>query len=287
MWVWVVVVLLGLPVLIVWLLYARFRKMCRNVREELGRYVREHHPELEVVGEREGNLVVRHRGGAEQIWEMADLYVAVGRTLRGGVPADRTAIYAGAVEQLLHRKPDRSQPLSMATHGHSIGLHLVTADFFGQNGPPTGAPHTPIPGLDGLLAVYVLDLADGHCVLSEEDRGLLGIDTTEMHRLALEHLRRGFSRQMVSEVLTTGELSAIQFHDSFDAARLLVLPEFLQENEELLALVPHRDMLVLLPAAMRQEPDKLDQAVKALECDDHPRLLDRPVCVTRNGFERV
>lgn len=287
-WFWVIFAIAALPVLVVWLFYSRFRKMCRAVRQEIGQYLREQHPEFEVVGERQGNLVVRHKDGAERVWEMADVYAAVGRLPgMGADPAARRGIYARAVEQFLNPKPDRSQPLSLATHGDSIKLHLVTAEFLKQATHPSGIPHMPVPGLGGLLAVYLLDLADGLCYLSEKDRGLLGIDTAEMHRLALEHLRRDFPRQMVSDVLTGGNPSAIQFQDSLNATRLLLIPECLQQNEELIALIPHRDMLLLLPAAMRQEPGKLEQAVQTLECGNHPRLLDRPVRVTRDGFEVI
>jgi hypothetical protein len=46
-------------------------------------------------------------------------------------------------------------------------------------------------------------------------------------------------------------------------------------------------MLLLLPAAMRQEPGKLKQAVQTLECGNHPPLLARPIRVTRNGFDVI
>jgi len=287
-WLWVIVAIVGLPALVLWLLYSRFRKMCRTVRGEIAQYLREQDPEFEVVGEQQGNLLVRHKDGAEQKWEMADVYAAVGRLPgMGADPAARKEVYARAVDRLLHPKPDRSQPLSMATHGDAIRVRLVTAEFLEQSEAPSRVPHTPVPGLNGLVAVYVLDLADGPAYLIEEDRIALGIDAADLHRLAIDHLRRDFPRQMVSDVVAGGNPSAIQFQDSFDAARLLLIPECLHENDELLALVPHRDMLMLLPAAMRQEPGKLDQALKALACDNHLPLLDRPVRVTRHGFEII
>jgi hypothetical protein len=175
----------------------------------------------------------------------------------------------------------------LATHGERIKLHLVTAEFYKQAAPPSGAPHTAVPGLPDLLAVYVLDLPGGPRYVSENDRGLLGIDVAEMHRLALEHLRRDFPRQIVSDVAAGGNPSAIQFQDTFNAARLLLIPELLDGDQELIALIPHRDMLLVLPPSMRNDPDKLKQAAETLECADHPPLLDRPVRVTRRGFEMI
>ena len=287
-WLWVIVAIVSVPVGLVWFLFSRFQKMCRSVRTEIGQYLCENHPEFKVVGETQGHLLVRHKDGAERLWEMTDVYVAVGVLRQKGIDAAaRQRIYARAVEQLLNPEPDTSQPLSMATHGDSIMLHLVTAECYKQIASPSGIPHTPIPGLDGLLAVYLLDVAGSPPYLSENDRKVLGIDTAEMHRLAIEHLRRGFPRQLVEGALAGGNAAAIQIQDSFNAARLLLLPEFLQQNEELLALIPHRDILVILPAAARHEPATLDDALKAFECDNHPRLLDRPIRVTHQGFEIV
>jgi hypothetical protein len=284
----VILAILALPVVAVWLFYSRFRKMCRTVRSEIGQFLREQHPDLAVVGEQQGNLLVRQPDGAERVWEMVDVYTAVARLPGMGTDATaRRGVYARAVEQLLNPAPDPSQPLSLATHGDRIKLQLVTAEFYKQAAPPSGAPHTAVPGLADLLAVYVLDLPGGPRYLSEDDRGNLGIDVTEMHRLALEHLRRDFPRQMVTDVVMGGNPSAIQFQDSFDAARLLLMPEILEGDEELIALIPHRDMLLVLPASMRNEPDKLKQAAETLKCADHPPLLERPIRVTRSGFEII
>jgi hypothetical protein len=287
-WFWVIVAILALPVLAVWLFYSRFRKMCRTVRSEIGKFLREKHPDFNVIGEQQGNLLVRQPDGAERVWEMVDVYTAVARLPgMGADPTARRGIYSQAVEQLLNPAPDPSQPLSLATHGGWIKPHLVTAQFCKQAVPPSGAPHTAIPGLPDLLAVYVLDVPGGPRYLSENDRGSLGIDVTEMHRLALDHLQRDFPRQMVTDVAAGGNPSAIQFQDTFNAARLLLIPEMLEGDQELIALIPHRDMLVLLPTSMRNEPEKLKQAAETLKCADHPPLLDRPVRVTRSGFEMI
>jgi hypothetical protein len=287
-WLWVIVVIVGVPVIALWLFISRFRKMCRAVRGEIGTYLTQKYPEMEVIGERQGNLVVRKKDGAETVWEMADVYTAVARLPgMGRDPQTRVRVYEEFVKRLMYRGPDRSLPLALATHGEWIKLQLVSREFFQKASPPSGAPCTPIPGLEGLLAVYLLDLPDGLCYLSESDRGLLGVDVPELHRLALEHLRRDFPRQIVADVAAGGNPSAIQFQDAFNAARLLLVPEFLEGDGEVIALIPHRDMLILLPASMRHDPDKLNQSLQTLKCDDHPPLFDRPVCVTRNGFELI
>jgi hypothetical protein len=81
--------------------------------------------------------------------------------------------------------------------------------------------------------------------------------------------------------------SAIQANDLFNAARLLVLPEFLKPGQELVALIPHRDLLLLAPASLLQDENKLREGMRALDCASHPPLLDRPIRVSSEGFEVV
>ena len=78
-WVWVVAALVLALVVAGRTFYGRFRAMCRRVREEVGAFVAERHPEVAVVGEQQGNLVLRMADGSERVWEMADLYAAVAR----------------------------------------------------------------------------------------------------------------------------------------------------------------------------------------------------------------
>lgn len=285
-WLWVVLAVIVIPVALVALVYSRYRRMCRIVRQEIGQLLRENHPDVAVVGERQGNLVVQLPGGAERVWEMESVYAAVGRTWVQSTPESRAQVYAREADQFVNPRPDPSQPVSLAVHGNWLRPQLVTTEAYKQSAP-SGAPYTPVPGVDGLVTVYLLEVSDGLRYVSETDRDRLGIDTAELHRRALEPLRRNLPRQMVSDVLRTGNPSAIQFGDTFNATRLLLLPELLHDGEELLALIPHRDMLVLLPPALRQEPDKLDAACKALACGDHPPLFERPLRVTCHGFETV
>ena len=109
----------------------------------------------------------------------------------------------------------------------------------------------------------------------------------ELHRLALDNLRKDFPQQLVVDALVGERGTVFQAEDFFNAARLLLVPEFLQPNQELIALIPHRDILVLLPGSARQDEGKLRESMRALECGDHPPLLDRPVLVTHSGFEII
>jgi hypothetical protein len=283
-WLWL---LLGIVLLVVFWVrsyYKRFRGTCRLVREELAEFVPREYPGAEVTGERQGNLVLRMPGGAERVWEMADVYASVVRLLgMGRDPEARAGVYRQAAAAFF--APDPAQPPALATHGRWIKPQLVPPSILGQASSQGPIAHTPVPGLD-LETVYVLDLPQAARPLTEQELAGLGMDLAELRRLAFDNLRANFPREMVATA--QGESgSAIQLGDGFDAARLLLVPEFLPEGGELVALIPHRDLLVLLPASILQDPDRLRQGMQQLDCENHPPLLDRPVRVTAAGFEVV
>jgi hypothetical protein len=80
-------------------------------------------------------------------------------------------------------------------------------------------------------------------------------------------------------------MAAIKMMDSFDAARLLIVPEQLREGEELIALIPDRDTLTLV--AVPKDGDWGPLRKLARVPDSEHLLLDRPVRVRRGGFEAV
>jgi hypothetical protein len=217
--------------------------------------------------------------GTERVWEMADVYADVARLPgMGADPAQRAAVYRQAGAALL--APAAGAPLNAETHGAWIKPQLVTPE--GPSGVSAGSGLVRLPLEElGLVTVYVLDLPSGGRYLTEGDLAALGLDEAGVHRLALDNLGKAFPREMVSTALS-GEGSAVQFNDSFDAARLLLIPDLLEEGQEVIALAPHRDMLLLVPA--EQDPEMLREGLKQLGCEGHPALLDQPVQVTNQGF---
>jgi hypothetical protein len=207
---------------------------------------------------------------------MADVYAAVGRLPgMGRDPAARARIY--------QRVLDTSGPLELSAHGQRIKPLLIPRQFLN---PATPGPQTPIPDL-GLVVVYALDLPGNPRFLLEQDRDELGIEVPELHRRALDNLRKDFPRQLVVDAVAGESGAAFQAQDFFNAARLLLVPEFLQPDQKLVALIPHRDILVLLPGRARQDEGKLQESLRTLQCGGHPPLLDRAVLVTHSGFEII
>jgi hypothetical protein len=284
-WLWLLLALATVIALGVRSYYVRFRGACRLVREELAEFVPREYPGNQVTGERLGNLVLRTADGEERVWEMADVYAAIIRLPgMGRDPTARAGIYRQAAAALF--APDPNQPLSLATHDRWIRPQLVPPAVLSQTSTESPVVHTPVPSL-GLETAYVLDLPGAARPLTEKDLADLGLDLEQLHRLALDNLRANFPRELVATPNENDSGSAIQLGDGFDAARLLLIPENLPAGGELVALIPHRDLIVLLPASTLQDREKLRQGMDQLDCANHPPLLDRPVKVTSAGFEVI
>ena len=103
-----------------------------------------------------------------------------------------------------------------------------------------------------------------------------------LHALALENLGRTFGPEPVRKTLSENSITMIKCLDSYDAARLLLLPGYLQPGEALAALVPDRDTLTILPLPGGGNWAPLAELAKSA-ASDH-LLLDRPLRVTCDGF---
>jgi hypothetical protein len=278
MWGWVLLAILGLPILAVRLFYGRFRAMCAGVRRELAELVGKEYPELRVVREQQGNLILSRETGPEIVWELADVYTEVARLPGMGRDSGaRARIYRKSLDALLVPPVDAEHPLTLAAHGNRIKPMLLR-----PGAAADGAELQPLPSL-GLQLAFVADLPAGRLPITTEDREALGLTPIELRTLALRNLGVGFPREVVTSALE-GNATAFQGADGFDAARLLLIPDQLAEGEELTAIVPHRDLLVLLRANSPEELERAREGARAMDEHGHPPLLDEPVRITSAGL---
>lgn len=284
-WLWPVLIAVVLIFLAARSYYLRFRRACRMVREELAEFVPRHYPGCSVVGERQGNLVLRTPWQDELVWDMADLYVEVARLPgMGGTPAAREQMYRAEADSLLVRPWQPGQPVDPVSHGPRLKPQLYSLADVEEEGA-AGALTRPIPGLP-LRVGYVLEAPGTPRPLRQAELRGLQLDEEGIHRLALENLGRDFPEEMVKSPLE-GSGSAIQFGDGFDAARVLLIPSLVPEGRQLVAVIPHRDMLLLLPGDGDLSPDQIREASRELADHDHAPLLESPVRVTREGFSTL
>jgi hypothetical protein len=137
-------------------------------------------------------------------------------------------------------------------------------------------------GLPGLVVAYVLDGDKAVMYLTARHLEELKLDLEALDTRAMANLRRTFPGAVVRHAVEKASFQMIKAGDSFDATRLLLVPEHLEAGESLVALIPDRETLALTPA----EAKDLDGLRKLARTPASPyTLLDQPVRVTRDGFE--
>lgn len=195
--------------------------------------------------------------------------------------AQREAIRA-FVTGALSGLQEAREPLSLAKHGERLMPRLADAGFV-SDAAAQGKPlvHRPM-SIPGLVTLYVLDSEHNVMYLGEERLAELGLDAQGLHAVAMANLGRHPIAEIVRGVVERKQVAMVKLGDSYDAARLLLVPEALTDGEELVAVVPDRETLGLLPVPS----DEAWAPVRKLaRTPASPyRLLDRPLRVTRAGF---
>lgn len=234
---------------------------------------------VEVLDERPGQLLLRGPGGDGPLF-LDRYYQAVANLGSGATDEQRDEVVAHWVATILEVRASEA-PLTQAEDGARVLPRLVTPAFFDELPPDAGVPHTPL-GQTGLVVVYVLDLERSVSFLTARHLGELGLDRAGAHALALGNLA-GRTPPEVLRGLTerTEGVTVLKTGDTYDAARLLLLPRHVPEGEARLVVVPDRDSLVVL-ADDGAEALRAAHELARLRGGERP-LFDRPLRVTREG----
>lgn len=147
-------------------------------------------------------------------------------------------------------------------------------------------PDDPAPayslGNTGLHAVLVQDSAHAVRFLANAELAGIGVPFEALLLEARQRLGSPEFTHAVRDALNSRHLAMIKTGDSYDAARLLLLPEMLLDGEEAVALVPDRDTLAVAPKPMDGDWSGLERLARTPGSDR--LLIDRPVLVSRQGF---
>jgi len=171
-------------------------------------------------------------------------------------------------------------PLRLKTDGKRIRPRLLSPAYLEEF---PWIAHQPA-GKTGLEVAYVLDSKGSVRYLNAANLKELGLDLFTVHKLALANLAPTLPKQEIRQALAKQEVVTIQRMDSFDAARLLLVPAALKPGESLAAMIPDRDSLYLAPVPSDGDWGNLRQLAAA---SDVPPLLNRPLKVTQAGFEKM
>ena len=159
---------------------------------------------------------------------------------------------------------------------------IVTASALaGMNKQPSAdVPSTPL-GLGDLSVVFVLDSKNSVAYLSGSQLAELGLDPAAALKVAKENLGRSFDSALVRSAVEKPNLNVVKALDTYDAARLLLVPELLKPGESLAAMIPDRDTLVLAQAPKDDNWDALTKLARNAAGDP---LFRKPILVTSAGF---
>jgi uncharacterized protein YtpQ (UPF0354 family) len=146
-----------------------------------------------------------------------------------------------------------------------------------------GAPYRSFADT-GLIITYVLDFPGSVIYITNKQLAELGCDEVALYELAITNLEKTFSAQAVTSVLEKQSISMVKSMDSHDAARVLLLPKFVPEGAEIVALIPDRDTLALVPVPADGNWDKIKRLAHITA--GRP-LFNKPLLVNRNGFKII
>ncbi len=259
-------------------LFVRRRQTPDVYRQELRDYLVANVDQLTILEETRTEFIYEIAGQEGTVYlhnimnELSDV--------KWGGSAKRQAVYERVARMLTEGEVD--EPLSLESHGERILPRLKPQVFFEQLPETRKAVRSQLTGT-GLCVGYVIDSETSVRYLIQEDLSELRLSIDQLHEVALANLRDRFPRDVVRQVVDSDELVSFKALDSYDATRALLVPEYLEDGEELALVIPDRDTLVLTGVPDDGDWSGLEEIARMPESSRV--VLDRPLLVTRNGFE--
>lgn len=177
------------------------------------------------------------------------------------------------------------QAASLNAARERILPRLVPAAFV--EGERAGLCRRAVDGI-GLHSVYCIDEDDVVKYIPTESLGPSGMDVEALHALAVANLAKRTEdvRSVIRRVFDKNDMVVLKTLDTYDAARLLLVPSALRPSEAVVAHVPDRDTLTLMPAVADDKRAQIVEMLRKVPAAAPGRaLLDRPMIVRPSGFE--
>jgi hypothetical protein len=279
----------GLIVAVVIILGALARRAWRGtVRLELVDYLHREVPELTITRVHADRLIFTVPGGGEGILHLQRFYSAMAdcpTAQTAEAEAARLSVFATLRQTL--REAAAGLVLDPVRDRARVRPRLLTdAALAAMRRLPEAAALPVWPcGVSGLSVVLVLDREASVAYLTDVHLGELGLAHDEALALAKANLAGTFARDTVRQAVAEGKsISVVKSCDSYDAARLLLVPDYLEAGESIAALIPDRDTLVLI--APPADGDWTSHRTLARNAVGDP-LCTEPLLVTPQGIGRA
>jgi hypothetical protein len=279
----------GLVAAFVVILGAWARRAWRTaVRLELVDHLQREVPDLAIVQVRAARLVFRTPGGGEGTFHLDRFYAALAACptqQTAEAEAARRSVFATTAQAL--REALAGAALDPVRDRDKLRPRLLPDTALASMRHASGAGALPAwpSGVAGLSVVLVLDREASVLYLTAEQLQELGLGHDEALALAKANLARTFGRDAVRHAVADRRaINVIKSCDTYDAARLLLVPEYLESGETLAALIPDRDTLVLVAPPDDGDWSTHRQLAKRAAGDP---LWSEPLLVTPAGIERA
>lgn len=274
-WAWI----LGIIVVGFYVFYRSWKYYRTTVRNQFVAYLRAEHPELQVGEVLEDRLIVTTEEGGEGTLYLDRLYSeSTDLDLEDEeIAREYFSRFAGVISEgqealAVDAEEDRERVLP----------RIVQEEWPMEAARQVGSD--PIPSLplgpSGLSVVFVLDSEQSVAYLQSEQLQDLGVSPEQALDLAKENLGKSFRAEAIRTVMDESAMSVVKSEDTYDAARLLLIPGALAEGESLAALIPDRDTLVLAPVPGDGDWSALRKLARNADGDP---LWTEPLLVTSQG----
>lgn len=250
----------------------------KGVREDFVKYLRANHPEVGIGTMTFNDVVLRMPDGKEGTLSFHRLYGQLAQ-IDASDAAGREAAFASVAGAILESgsahavEPGRDRP--------RLRPRIMRSELV-LRAQPDGAPgmvHGSF-GVEGLSVVLVLDSEHSVAYVTEETLKDLHLSFADALAVAKENLRTTTPPEIVRKVIDGGALSVCKTMDTYDAARVLVVPEHLRPGERLVALVPDRDTLALATLPKNSDWSSLEKLARNAAGDP---LWTKPLIVSPDG----
>lgn len=222
----------------------------RGLRKKMIAFLCEKHPEVEVVKECEHFLSVRLSDGVEGQMFLHNVYSELVKLKVDDLDGHRI-VFEHCLSPMIEELRIANAPLSFMTHGSRLFPRIVNEATRKQleSLDTTAEKVLPSCTLEGtpLHVVYVLDSPGAVRYLTHHDLQELAVSISSLHDQTLQNLSKIFPQEMVRKVVEEQVTVSLKTLDTYDASRLLLVREYLNPGESLVALIPDRDTLTLCP----------------------------------------
>ena len=261
-----------------------------QVANEFVEFLRQEWRDVKIAAHDAEHIEMSLPGGGEGKLYLHKLHGAIAG-LRRNNPKTRRKIYEGFAQQML--APEKQIPeledLDAATVAAKIFPRITRRDIFDALGDDLteAAPPSRCFADSDFLIVYVLDFDDRVAYVMQAQAESLDMNEEQLYQQSLTNARLLFPREKCRELMAQFDPKKVahflECADGHAGARLLVLPEYLEEGEELAAIILENSAFLMAQVPPNNNWNPLREVAKQAASP----FVQQPFLVTKSGVKAM